>query len=200
MRRALKVSSEKGALSWLSTLPIAEHGFALHKGVFWDALCLRYGWHPSGLPTTCVCGKYVSVENVLNCPCGGLPSVSHNKLRNITAQCLTEVCHGVGTEPPLQPLPDKPLHYSMVNREDGASLDIVADGLWGGRRRCEGDVRVFNPFAQGHCKSNLAQCYRQNEQEKKRAYDERVREVEHRSFSPLVLSTSRMGPIITVVY
>ena len=88
----------------------------------------------------------------------------------------------------------------MVNREDGASLDIVADGLWGGRRRCEGDVWVFNPFAQGHCKSNLAQCYRQNEQEKKRAYDERVREVEHRSFSPLVLSTSRMGPIITVVY
>ena len=43
LQRALKVSSEKGASSWLSTLPIAEHGFALHKGAFRDALCLRYG-------------------------------------------------------------------------------------------------------------------------------------------------------------
>ena len=26
------LSSEKGASSWLSVLPIEEHGFALHKG------------------------------------------------------------------------------------------------------------------------------------------------------------------------
>ena len=42
MRRALEVSKEKGVSSWLSTLPIAEHGFALHKGAFRDAFCLRY--------------------------------------------------------------------------------------------------------------------------------------------------------------
>ena len=41
-------------------------------------------------------------------------------------QCLTDVCHGVGTEPCLQPLSDKPLHHSTANREDGAHLDIVA--------------------------------------------------------------------------
>jgi len=80
MRRAVKVSSEKGASSWLSTVPIAEHGFALHKGAFRDALCLRYGWRPPGLPTTCVCGKNFSVEQALNCPCGGLPSVKDNEL------------------------------------------------------------------------------------------------------------------------
>ncbi len=34
MQRALKAASEKGSSSWLSTLPIAEHGFALHKGPF----------------------------------------------------------------------------------------------------------------------------------------------------------------------
>ncbi len=80
MQRALKVSSKKGASSWISTLPIAEHGFALHKGAFRDALCLRYGWRPPGLPTTCVCGKNFSVEQALNCPCGGLPSVKDNEL------------------------------------------------------------------------------------------------------------------------
>ena len=126
----------------------------------------------------------------------------HNELRDITAQCLTEVYHGVGTEPCLQPLSDEPLHHSTANREDGACLDIVADGFWGGSRQCAFfDVRVFNPFAQSHSKSTLAQCYRKNEQEKKTAYDERVREVERGSFSPLVFSTlGGMGPIATVVY
>ena len=37
------LGSEKGASSWLMTLPISEHGFALPKGSFRDALCLRYG-------------------------------------------------------------------------------------------------------------------------------------------------------------
>ena len=110
VRRILKVSSEKGASSWLATLPIADHGSALHNGAFWDALCLRYGWHPSNLPTTCVCDKNFSMEHALNCPCGGLTSVRHNELRDITAQCLTEVCHGVGIEPPLQLLSGEPQH------------------------------------------------------------------------------------------
>ena len=166
MRRTLQASSEKGASNWLSTLPIAEHGFALHKEAFRDALCLRYGWRSACLPTTCVCGKNFSVEYALNCPCGGLPSMRHNELRDITAQCLTQVCHGVGIEPHLQPLSDEPLHHSTANRDDGARLDIVADGFWGGRRqRTFFDMRVFNPFAQSHSKSTLAQCYRKNEQE-----------------------------------
>ena len=46
----------------------------------------------------------------------------------------------------------------------------------------------------------LAQCYRKNEQEKKRAYDQRVREVEHGSFSPLFTTTGGMGTVATVVY
>ena len=44
LRRVVSLSSEKGVSSWLSVLPIEEHGFALHKGAFRDALCLRYGW------------------------------------------------------------------------------------------------------------------------------------------------------------
>ena len=41
IKRALEASTEKGASSWLATLPITEHGFALHKGAFRDTLCLR---------------------------------------------------------------------------------------------------------------------------------------------------------------
>jgi len=44
----ISLLSEKGASSWLSSLPVEEHGFALHKGAFRDALYLRYGCSPLG--------------------------------------------------------------------------------------------------------------------------------------------------------
>ena len=138
----------------------------------------------------------------MSCPHGGFPSVRHNELQDITAQCLTEVCHGVGVEPSLQALSGETLYYGTANRDDGARLDVVADGFWGGnRQRAFFDVRVFNPFTPSHKNSPLDKCYRKNEQEKKRAYDQRIREVEHGLFSPLVFSTSGgMGPTATTVY
>ena len=40
LQRSAELASEKGSSSWVTTLPIADHGFALHKGVFHDVLCL----------------------------------------------------------------------------------------------------------------------------------------------------------------
>ena len=118
----MKISTEKGASSWLSTLPIQEHGFALHKGAFRDALCLRYGWQPKHLPSHCACGSKFTVDHALNCHRGGFPSIRHNEIRDITAHLLTEVCHGVGTEPHLQPVTDERLSHRTANREDGPAL------------------------------------------------------------------------------
>ena len=202
LQKAIDVSSEKGASSWLSTLPIAEHGFALHKGAFRDALCLRYGWQPQHLPTHCVCGSKFDVEHALSCPRGGFPSIRHNEIRDITANLMSEVCHAVGTEPCLQPVTGELLTHRTANREEGARLDIVAQSFWGrDRQSAFFDVRVFNPYAQTYRNSSLLQSYRKNELEKKRAYDERVREIEHGSFSPLVFSAAGgMGSTATVVY
>ena len=61
--RAVDLASEKGTSAWLTALPIEEHGFALHKGAFRDALCLRYGWLPTNLPSRCVCNKPFSVDH-----------------------------------------------------------------------------------------------------------------------------------------
>ena len=112
------------------------------------------------------------------------------------------MCHNVGSEPILQPVTGEQLLHRTANREDGARLDIVAESFWGrDRQRAFFDVRVFNPFAQSYRNTSLPQCYRQNELEKKRAYDERVREIEHGSFSPLVFSTTGgMGTTATVIY
>ena len=74
----------------------------LYKGAFRDAICLRYGWHPSGLPPICACSKDFIVEHAMNCPTGGFPTIQHNELRDFTASLLSEVCHGVSVEPHLQ--------------------------------------------------------------------------------------------------
>ena len=186
LQRSMEVASETGASTWLSMLPIQEHGFALHKGAFRDALCLRYGWQPILLPSTCVCGKTFSIEHALNCPCGGYPFIRHNELRDITATLLTEVCHSVGTEPGLQPLSGEFLKYKTTNDADDARVDIAAENFWcRNRQKSYFEVKMFSPFAKSYVKESLIQCDHHLELNKKCAYEARVREVELGCFTPL---------------
>ena len=63
------------------------------------------------------------------------------------------------------------------------------------------DVRVFNPLAPSNCRSSLTSTYRQHEGLKRRAYEQRVREIEMGSFTPLVFSaTGGMAPAATIMY
>ena len=52
------------------------------------------------------------------------------------------------------------------------------------------DVRIFNPHASSNHSSHLSSTYRIHEMTKKRAYEQRIREVEHASFTPLIFSAS----------
>ena len=202
LKKAKELASEKGASSWLTALPIAEHGFCLHKGAFRDALCLRYNWRPPRLPSHCECGSPFQVDHALSCPYGGFPSIRHDELRDLTAHLLTEVCHNVGIEPELQPLDGVRMDHRTANVEDGARLDIKADNFWSkDRQTAFFDIRVFNPLAPSYRNQVLATGYRKNEQEKRRAYEQRVREVEHGCFTPLVFSASGgMGPSAKLFY
>ena len=104
LQKAVELASEKGASTWLTTLPIKSHGFSLHKQTFRDALCIRYDWDPPRLPSHCSCGAPFSTTHALNCHKGAFPTVRHNHIRDLTAQLLTEVCPNVGIEPHLQPI------------------------------------------------------------------------------------------------
>ncbi len=178
LQKAMDLAREKGSSSWLTTLPLEEHGFTLHKGAFIDALALRYGWALSRTPTNCVCGASFTVEHVLSCPRGGFPSLRHNEIRDLTATLLTEVCNDVQVEPDLQPLTTEELTRRTAISTDGARLDIAANGFWGGRfERVFIDVRVFNPYAHSNRHTTIAQSYRKHELEKKRGYEQRVREI-----------------------
>ena len=202
LKRAMELGSEKGASSWLSALPMEELGCTLHKSDFRDALCLRYGWQLTNLPSKCACGASFSVEHALCCSMGGFPTIRHNEIRDFTANAMSETCHDVCIEPPLQALTTEPLPHATSNRDDGARLDIRAQGFWGDRhRRAFFDVRVFYPNAPSYRNLQLGSVYRRHEKEKKRSYEDRVREVEHGSFTPLVFSTSGgMGTLATTAY
>ena len=130
LQRAMDLAQEKGASSWLTSLPLEEFGLTLHKGAFRDAIALRYGWQPLHTPTTCACGTSFSVEHALSCPKGGFPIIRHNEIRDLTANLMAEVCHDVCIEPTLEPITGEALSGASAIREDGARLDVAASGFW----------------------------------------------------------------------
>ena len=125
-------------------------------------------------PWTLHLWPHFTVEHVLFSTCGGLLSIHHDELRDMTAGFLNEVCHNVGIEPRLQPLTGEHLTLRSANREGGARLDIAADKFWGRDR----NHAIFwrkgvQPLRTESPKYFLSQCYKKNKQEKKRVYDQR---------------------------
>lgn len=190
-KKLFDISIEKGVSSWLTVLPIRAQGFDLHKGAFKDCLCLRYGWPPSSLPTSCACGSVFSIDHAFNCPLGGFPSIRHDGIRDLTAKLMREVCRHVSVEPILQPLTGETLLPTSAISSNGARLDIRADGFWEcDRQTAFFDVRIFNPTSHTSRNRTLQANYRRHEQEKRRHYEDRVINVEHGCFTPLVFSTA----------
>ena len=78
------------------------------------------------LPSTCVCGSAFTVEHSLSCPHDAFPSIRHDRVRDLTANLLTEVCHGVEIEPHLQPLTGEQPSGRSAIKGDNARQDIKA--------------------------------------------------------------------------
>ncbi|XP_065189589.1 uncharacterized protein LOC135820204 [Sycon ciliatum] len=188
----LTLASEKGASSWLTCRPLAIHGFRLSKAEFRDALCLWYGWTPARLPSGCVCGHgNFDVTHALSCSTGGFPSIRHNEIRDLTADVLRQVTHGVCTEPMLQPVTGEKFRLLSTTTADQARLDVAANGIWGGRfERTFLDIRVFNPYAASNRAASVSSVYARHEKEKRRRYEQRLLEVDRATFVPVVLSAT----------
>ena len=72
MKRNMILNKEKGSGSWLTVLPLEDHGFVLNKQEFRDALRLRYGWGIPNMPPFCGCGKKNTIDHTLICKKGGM--------------------------------------------------------------------------------------------------------------------------------
>lgn len=57
----------------------------------------------------------------------------HNEIRDFTANLMTEVCHNVTIKSHLQPLTGESLQGASSITQDGARLDVAADGFWRSR-------------------------------------------------------------------
>ena len=112
-----------------------------------------------------------------------------NEVRNVEAELLREVCKDVQVEPALLPLTGQQFGRS-ANHQDMARLDVSARGLWGPMEKAFFDVRIFHPNADSNRSRSLPQLYNSHENEKKRTYNDRIINVEHATFTPLVFSTS----------
>ena len=176
--------------SWLTALPLKDQGFNLNKGEFRDALSLRYGWQLKNLAHYCVCGVSFSTDHAMICPHGGMTIVRHNEIRDLTTDWMNEVCTETEKEPQLQPLSGENFLPRTSNKQEEARVDIKAKGFWSRQQSAFFDVRVFHPNAPSYRNTSITALYRRQEQAKKREYGDRIREVEHASFTPLVFSTT----------
>ena len=84
----------------------------------------------------------------------------------------------------------------------GAHLDIHASGFWRSRHESAFfDVQAFNPYTPSNHRPFPAAVYRRQEMEKRRSYEQRIQEIEHSSFTPLVFSAvGGMGAVASVFY
>ena len=166
-----------------------EMGFNLNKREFRDAIKLRYDWPIDDIPRTCVCSEAFSVDHAMICKRGGFVIQRHNELRNIEAELLNMVCSDVQTEPVLQYITGEQLSRG-TNKAPEARLDIHARGFWERQRSAFFDVRVCHPNADSYQDLEPQQIYELHENEKKRLYGDRVIEIEHGTFIPLVFTTT----------
>ena len=111
----------------------------------------------------------------------------HNKIRDLEAELMREVCNDVKVEPELLPLNNE--QNINGNTAQKARLDVSGNCVWGPQERSFLDIRIMHPNSSSYMNKDIAQVYRQHEREKKRTYNERIIQVEKGSFTPIVMST-----------
>ena len=195
-RRQIEILAEKGSSSWLTALPLEEHGFWLKKQDFRDALALRYDWQLHNIPSTCICGTDFSPDHAMTCSFGGFPTIRHNELRDFIGSVVSEVCHDVEIEPLLQPLDGEVFQARSTTTSQEARADVRATGFWTRREAAFFDVRVFHAGASSYRDKSFSDLCQLHQRAKQLEYEERIINVDHGSFCPLVFATSgATGPL-----
>ena len=71
------------------------------------------------------------LNHAISCTRGSFPTLHHNEIHDLTASLLMEVCSNIVTKPELQQLNREVLRGNTSNKNNGAHLDIAADGFCG---------------------------------------------------------------------
>ena len=126
LQHSMDLAQGKGSSIWLTSLPIQEFGFALHKWAHQDALALSYGWQPLQAFSACACGTKFSTEHALSCSKGSFHSIGHIEIRDLTANLLTEVCNDVSIEPELLTIDGEVFIGTLLSHTVGMVQDWIS--------------------------------------------------------------------------
>ena len=188
--RSVNQSRDKGASSWLTAVPLVDQGLVLNKQEFRDSLRLRYNMPLSDLPSKCVCGEKYTVCHALSCKKGGFVAQRHDGVRNLLTSLIGKVCTNVEVEPQLQPLDNERFNLRTAVTSPEARLDFKAGGFWSRGVTAFFDVRVTHVNSKCNQGKATSTIFKEQKEEKKRKYQQRVLDVEMGSFTPLVFGTN----------
>ena len=184
--RVLELNQEKGTGIWLTATPKQSAGYTLNQQEFRDSICLRYGWSIPNTPTYCECSKLNDIDHTLSCSKGGFTIMRHNKIRDLEAELMKEVCHDVQLEPALIPVEEDNI-YDV--EDDRKRPDVAGVGVWGPYEKTFLDIMITHPNCPSYANKPIDQVYSNHERVKKRKYNERIVHVEKGSFTPIIGST-----------
>ena len=103
---------------------------------------------------------------------------------------MSKVCRNVETEPLLQPLDNEIFNLQSTVKSREARLDMKAGGFWSPGVTEFFDVRVTHINSRCNQGKHTATIFKEQENEKKRKYNQRVMDVETGTFTPLVFGTN----------
>ena len=114
----------------------------------------------------------------------------HDNVRDLFTCLLDRVCNNVQAEPHLTPLTGEIFDHRTANTSREARLDIRARSFWRRGQDAFFDIRITHVNAASHRHLGTETIFLRQEQEKKRAYNQRVMDVEQGTFTPLVIGTN----------
>ena len=120
------------------------------------------------IPSTGSCGSKMDIQHAMRFKKGGLITIRHNDLRNLTAYRLTESCKDVDIEP--KPVMGEIFNNRTASTSNEARVNIQSRGFLVRGQQIFFDSRTFYPNASWYLNKALPQCYIQNENRKKREY------------------------------
>ena len=171
---------DKGASSWLTTVPLVDQGLALNKQEFRDSPRLSHNMPLSDLPSKCICGEKYTVCHALSCKKEGFARGAE------TPWCSQP---NVEVEPELQPLDNERFNFKSAVTSPASRLDLKAGDFWSRVATAFFDVRVTHVNSKCNQGKAISTIFKEQE-EKKRKYQQRLLDVEMRSFTPLDFGTN----------
>ena len=144
----------------------------------------------SDLPSKCVCGEKYTVCHALSCKRGGFVAQRHDGVRNLLTSLIGKVCTNVEVEPQLQPLDNERFNLRSAVTSPEARLDFKTGGLLVSWSYSIFDARVTHVNSKCNQRKAISTNFKEQEEEKKWKYQQRVLDVEMGSFTPLVFGTN----------